>query len=111
MEITPSGGVLFNNQAEKRSNVNKIYELYIALGNFTTTSGANDIINLVGDKHYHFKVVGIVRGFWEDNPQDTLLVQVSDTETALEQTVQKLKEHLDTDEVWMQDILDTFEET
>lgn len=106
---TVSGTALFNNQAETRSKVNKIYELYVALGYLAEADGIQSIIKLISDQHYRFKVVGIVRGFWEENPQDTLLVQVSDTEQALQQTIEKLKEYLDTDAVWAQDIQDTFD--
>lgn len=89
--------------------MNKLYELYIVLGDSAESSSAHSIITLMSDRHYHFKVVGIVRGFWEENPQDTLLVHVSDTEQVLEQTIEKLKEYLDTDAVWAQDIQDTFD--
>ena len=90
-------------------HTNKIYELYVALGDLAEAGGVQNVINLISSQHYHFKVVGIVRGFWEENPQDTLLVQVSDTEQALEQTIEKLKEYLETDAVWAQDIQDTFD--
>ena len=89
--------------------MNKIHELYVAVGDLAETGGVQNVINLISDQHYHFKVVGIVRGFWEENPQDTLLVQVSDSEQALEKTIEKLKEYLDTDAVWAQDIQDTFD--
>lgn len=105
---TVSGTALLNNQAETRSKVKKIYELYVALGDLAESGGVQNVIKLISNQHYHFKVVGIVRGFWEENPQDTLLVQVSDTEQALEQTIEKLKEYLETDAVWAQDIQDTF---
>lgn len=85
-----------------------IYELYIAIGDLAATGGVQDVINLIGSKHYQFRVIGIVQGFWEENPQDTLLVQVSDNEQVLEQTIEKLKDYLDTDAVWAQNIQDKF---
>lgn len=87
----------------------KIFELYIAIGDLAATGGVQNVINLISGQHYHFRVIGTMQGFWEENPQGTLLVQVSDTEQALEQTIEKLKDHLDTDAVWAQNIQDTFD--
>jgi inorganic pyrophosphatase len=98
----------FNNQAEIRSKVKVIFELYVGIGNGADSNEIHETINLIHGEHYHVKVIGILQGFWEENPQDTLLVQVSDTEKALQQTIEKLKDYLDTDAVWAQNIQDTF---
>lgn len=86
-----------------------MYELYVALGDLAASGDVHKVINLISGQHYQFRVIGILQGFWEENPEDTLLVQVSDNEKALEQTVEKLKEYLGTDAVWAQNIQDKFQ--
>ena len=78
----------------KGPNLEKIFEVYIALGSLAANGEVHEIIDLISSRHYQFRVIGIVQGFWEENPEDTLLVQVSDNEQALEQTVEKLKSTL-----------------
>lgn len=100
---------LTTRQSEKVQVLKTVHELYVAIGSLAANGNARTVIDLISRQHYQYKVIGILQGFWEETSNDTLLVQVVDNESALEQTIEKLKEELGTDAVWAEDIRDKFQ--
>lgn len=85
-----------------------IFELYICLGSMPTQADIREVINVIGDQHAQFHVIGLMQGFWKGIPEDTLVVQVSDDQVAVRQTAEMLKVLLEHDAISIVDLKKKF---